>query len=414
MSEMSEHRVPMLGASWRRSEDPTHSRDPRIRAVVGALAALPSPEPRAEFRAELRAQLVAIAPRVIGESAQTADVTAHLVDVARTHTARPATARPRHTDSVLARIRSISLGRPLAIAASVITVFALLLGGAVWMSKKALPGDTLYGLKRASENAELAFAGSNTEKARDYLRFAKTRVEEAAGLLSRATATAAGTGPQAGGVDSRTASLITSTLSSADTDVKSASSLLTKQAVKTESAGPLNLLTSWAPGQLARLHDLAAAMPDSALRSRTVSSANVVDTAVNRAKSLAPKVQSGCLDSAPTDDFGPLPVSACPSPSVTTPTHTTPSKQATSTRGASHGTTKGTNGTGSTAAPGAGTSTATAPAPKSSSTPLLNLSSLPLPTSTPTLPLTVSSCSAGLTLGPIVVGIGSCPSSPSP
>jgi hypothetical protein len=69
MSEMSEHRVPMLGASWRRLEDPAHSRDPRVRALVAALAALPAPEPRPEFRAELRAQLVAIAPRIITESA---------------------------------------------------------------------------------------------------------------------------------------------------------------------------------------------------------------------------------------------------------------------------------------------------------------------------------------------------------
>ena len=69
MTEMGEHRVALLGASWRRSEDPATSRDPRMRAVVGALATLPAPPMRAEFRAELRAQLVAITPRIVAESA---------------------------------------------------------------------------------------------------------------------------------------------------------------------------------------------------------------------------------------------------------------------------------------------------------------------------------------------------------
>ena len=71
MTGMGEHRVPLLGSAWRRNDDPATSRDPQVRAVVGALATLPAPELNAEFRAELRAQLVAITPRIIAESAQT-------------------------------------------------------------------------------------------------------------------------------------------------------------------------------------------------------------------------------------------------------------------------------------------------------------------------------------------------------
>src|SRR4051794_41803783 len=71
MTAMGEHRVPLLGNAWRRNDAPAASRDPRVRAVVGALATLPAPELNAEFRAELRAQLVAITPRIVTESART-------------------------------------------------------------------------------------------------------------------------------------------------------------------------------------------------------------------------------------------------------------------------------------------------------------------------------------------------------
>src|SRR3954470_3111006 len=92
MTEMGEHRVPLLGSGWRRNDDPATSRDPRVRAVVGALATLPAPELRDDFRAELRAQLVAITPRIVKESAETGS----MIDIvpARATTAAPARPRP--------------------------------------------------------------------------------------------------------------------------------------------------------------------------------------------------------------------------------------------------------------------------------------------------------------------------------
>src|SRR3954451_2731071 len=70
MTGMGEHRVALLGSAWRRNDDPALSRDPRVRAVVGALATLPQPEMQADFRADLRAQLVAITPRVVADAAE--------------------------------------------------------------------------------------------------------------------------------------------------------------------------------------------------------------------------------------------------------------------------------------------------------------------------------------------------------
>jgi hypothetical protein len=406
---MSEHRVPMLGTSWRRYEDPVLSRDPRVRAVVAALATLPSPEPRPEFRAELRAQLVAIAPRIISESAEA--TTTPLIDIvpgkAPTQSTGAAAARPRHTDSALARIRRISIGRPLAVAASVITAFAILFGGAVWMSQKALPGDTLYGLKRASESWQLATDTNPTDKARDYLKFANTRVDEAHALAERASASAAGSGLQAGGFDSHTADLIESTLASADHDVTSASSLLGKQAVQSKSSSPLDVLTSWAPDQLSRLRDLASAMPDGALRARTQSSARLVRAAVHRANKLAATVHTGCPSTSSTDQLGPLPISSCPSGSVTTPKqHNQPKTKQHRTKANTAGPNAGANS--SSPQPNPSATTGPTDPGSSSPSPIISVPPIDLPTSSGSLPLTVNSCSLGLTLGPINVGVGSC------
>jgi hypothetical protein len=396
---MSEHRVPMLGASWRRFEDPALSRDPRVRELVAALAAVPSPEPRAEFRAELRAQLVAIAPRVIAESA--AD-TARFVEVAPSKATARVPARPRHTDSAFARLRGFSLGRPLAVATSVLAAFLVLFGGAVWMSQKALPGDALYGLKRASESAQLTFDSSPTSKARDYLSFAQERSEEVQGLLHRSSASAAGVGVHAGGVDSHTADLIESTLSSADSDVKSASALLATQAVKSKSTSPLDVITAWAPGQLDRLNTLAAAMPDSSLRRRTESSARLVSQAVTRAQQLAPAVASGCVDPSTTDDFGVVPNSCRSGPVTPTKSGTAPTT--------THRTTQvvGPNGGTSTGGHTGGASPSSAPTSSPSGAPVIVVPPLLPSDSTP--PLTVTSCTAGVHLGGVNLGVGDCPS----
>jgi hypothetical protein len=398
MGEMSEHRVPMLGATWRRLEDPALSRDPRVRSLVSALAALPSPEPRAEFRAELRAQLVAIAPRIVGET------TAPTVPLPVLKAAgKPATEghRPRHADGAFARLRTIPIGRGFRIALAVVATFAVLLGGAVWMSKKALPGDALYGLKRASETVQLDTAGSDTAKARDLLNFAATRADEVKGLLSRAGMS--GAQAQASGLDPHTASLIKSTLSSADSDVKSASSLLATQAVRKKTTNPLQVLTKWAPSQLTRLNSIAAAMPSPTLRERTESSADLVSAAVTRAQQLAPNVSSGCANKS-TDALGPLPQCGITSviPSIVGGQPSTGTTGAASTAGNSA---PGGNGGPVSIVPNTST-TGAQPTGSASSNPGLHLPSLIPPS--PSLPLTVSSCGIAASLGPIGIGIGLC------
>jgi hypothetical protein len=413
---MSEHRVSVLSVSLSRHPDPTRSRDPRVQAVLAELKTLTvAPPPRAHFRAELRAQLVAVAPRLVAEGAA---AEAPLVDIAPRPSPIPKAQRvqpqapARHTDrdGVLARLRRLPIGRPLAIAATVVTAFALLLAGAVVLSKKALPGDALYGLKRASEQVELATASNDQEKARYYLEFAATRANEAKSLLGRSSASALGVGPHAsGGVNAHTAKLVTSTLASADSDVRSASRLLGTQAVHNSSAKPLGAMIDFAPGQLRRLQQIAAAIPAGELRTRADTSARLVSAALVRATALQSAIGCSCLKDAPSDELGPIPCTSCGS--IATP------PKGTGTTG--HRAPKPSGKPASTTGVPNPVVTAPNPQPSGSTSPNksstgINLPSLPvdLPTTgLPSVPIDINTCSATINLGIIQVGIGSCPSS---
>ncbi|HEX3334870.1 MAG TPA: DUF5667 domain-containing protein [Jatrophihabitans sp.] len=419
---MSEHRVSVLSATLRHHPDPLRSRDPRVQAVLAELKTLNfAPAPRAHFRAELRAQLVAVAPRLVREgiAAETP-----IVDVVPRPSPIPKAERPqpkaaaRHTDhdGVLARLRRLPIGRPLAIAATLVAAFALLLGGAVLMSKNALPGDTLYSLKRASEQVELATTSSPTEKANYYLDFAKTRVDEVSSLLKRSTTSAAGPGAHAsGGVNSSTAKLITSTLASADTDVRSASKLLGTQAVKRSSAKPLAAMTDWAPGQLQRLHQVAAALPTGDLRARADSSAQLVTAALARASALRTTVGCACMNNAATDELGPVPCTTCATPGVTVPKDGRTTTRHPTTTAPSAKPHQGPAGPSpDTVSPDPQPAGSPTPAP-TTTRPGIVLPSLPikLPTTVPTLPVDLKSCSASVNLGLIQIQLGTCPSGSS-
>jgi hypothetical protein len=390
---MAEHRVPVLSGALHRYVDPARSSDPRIREIVAALGTLePAPAPRAHFRAELRAQLVAVTPRLVAEG-------------------EPSRPSPEPAAS-RRRLPHLRLGHKVRVAAAALTVLVMALTGAVWLSRSAVPGDALYGLKRASENAQFSLTSGDVARAKDLLSFAKTRADEVSTLLGNASASAAG--PQADGISAHTASLVTSTLGSADDDVQRAARLLGGKAVADRSAGPLDVMTAWAPGQQGRLAAIVSRIPAGALHARAQQSADLVAAAFARAQQLRAQLGCGCLANGHSDELGPVPCTTC-----TAPNHApTPSAPGSSTpaRPAPHGSTtapapnrpgsprqgsSGSSGGGGTApAPGGGaTPTPTGPLPT------LPLPTLPLPTSPP---VTADSCGASVSLGPILVGVGTC------
>ncbi|GIG17749.1 hypothetical protein Cme02nite_60810 [Catellatospora methionotrophica] len=124
--------------------------------------------PEANFKRDLRAQLIATAERDgIGVTART--------DVEDQRAAAPWTARKP--------------GRARARGAIVIGIAAgtLALSGVSVASGEAIPGDALYGVKRQTEKAQLALAGSDLSRGRLYLEFARTRLSEAHAVRTDAT-----------------------------------------------------------------------------------------------------------------------------------------------------------------------------------------------------------------------------------
>jgi hypothetical protein len=95
----------------------------------------------------------------------------------RASAAVPETSRPPVLDDMFPkRPRG---GRRLAIVAALLTG-TVAVSGVSAASGDALPGETLYNVKRSTERAQLALAGNDLGKAQLYLEFARTRIQEAA------------------------------------------------------------------------------------------------------------------------------------------------------------------------------------------------------------------------------------------
>lgn len=257
--------------------------------LVSRLRQLPVGElPDERFRAELRSQLVAIAPRIVAESAPVP---------------APSTARPRRVPSR----RLVLLHRPLLAVTGAAAVLVLLLSLAVWMANGALPGQSLYGIKRASENFQLSVTGSDTSKGQKYLRFAGSRASESSKLV--------GAGP----ASPHTASLVASTLRAADSDTRSGVRLLTGTAVSGVSADPLTKISNWLGPQRTRIAALAPKLPAGPARNQATASLALLQQVAVRVSQLKAELGCSCLSTTHTDSLGPLPCPSCAAKSPNTP-----------------------------------------------------------------------------------------------
>jgi len=271
--------------------------------LITRLRSVPvGPRPDQGFKSELRSQLVSITARVVAESATEATAVAG-------RGARLAAKSSRRAGVGVLR----AARRPLLTLAAAAAVLVMLLGVAVWMSSGSLPGDSLYGVKRASENVQLSLASGDAEKGRTYLDLARNRVNEAIDLLGRPNALAGSGTIAAGAVNAHTAKLVTQTLGSADSDSRSGMQLLGKSAVAQMSADPLSKLDSWLPEQASKLADILARVPAGALHDRAQASAKLLQRVAARAESLKKNIGCPCLSQAVSDDLGPVPCKPCTS-----------------------------------------------------------------------------------------------------
>ncbi|HJR89044.1 MAG TPA: DUF5667 domain-containing protein [Aeromicrobium sp.] len=142
------------------------SRQPRMRdeALLSTLAerlrtVARSVEPRADFRSSLRTSLMMEA-----STALVADPSQPSI-------------RPAQTTRVVRRRRLV--------VATTLVVASLGLGGMASASESALPGDTLYPVKRATERVELSFHRGLEDRGAFQLELAERRLSEAQALSER-------------------------------------------------------------------------------------------------------------------------------------------------------------------------------------------------------------------------------------
>ncbi|MGI5456815.1 DUF5667 domain-containing protein [Streptomyces sp. CA-249302] len=156
--------------------------DERLLGLAHGLAALPRPELDPEVKVVQRAQLVAAFEAMLLEGAG-GEASDPSVPEQRSHRARGGS----HRASPLGKLRPRSrLTKGLAAGGLSVGVAAGAFGGVAAASSDALPGDSLYGLKRGIEDFKLNYMSEgDDERGVAYLDQASTRLSEARRLMER-------------------------------------------------------------------------------------------------------------------------------------------------------------------------------------------------------------------------------------
>ncbi|MFJ8546722.1 DUF5667 domain-containing protein [Streptomyces sp. NPDC093586] len=151
----------------------------RLLSLAAGLETLPRPELDPEVKVVQRAQLVAAFEAMMQEGTAGGGATDPTVPEQRR-------ARGAHRATSLGKFRPRSrLAKGLTAGGLGVTVAAGAFGGVAAASSDALPGDSLYGLKRGIEDFRLGLADGDDERGRAYLDLASTRLNEARRLMER-------------------------------------------------------------------------------------------------------------------------------------------------------------------------------------------------------------------------------------
>ncbi|MGW7008069.1 DUF5667 domain-containing protein [Streptomyces sp. NPDC054933] len=145
----------------------------RLLAMADALADVPRPELDPEVKMVQRAQLIAAMEAALADGS---------LDTSSRVPEQRATGGPVD----LRRLRPRSRwSRRLAAGGLTVGVAAGAFSGIAAASTDALPGDTLYGLKRGMEDLRLGMTGDDAARGKVLLDMASTRMQEARRLLER-------------------------------------------------------------------------------------------------------------------------------------------------------------------------------------------------------------------------------------
>jgi hypothetical protein len=239
--------------------------------------------PDPSFRADLRAMLIATAEREgmgVVASNPAGDVSA---------TARLPLARHRAEGDRPVRQPVAALIRRPGRRAIVIGVLAatMAVSGVAAASGGAMPGDPLYGVKRSTERAQLALAGSDVTRGQIYLNLARTRLAEA-------------------GTVYRDGSGFNAALGDMDADTRQGVRLLTTAAADRRDPAALDAIDEFLTDQQGAVGGLLDRVGGNA-RTRAVESLDLLNQVGKRSAALRTALSCGTPTASGSDSLGPKP-----------------------------------------------------------------------------------------------------------
>jgi len=254
---------------------------------------------------------------------------------------------------LMARLQRAAAGRRLIAGVATLSVLVAAMGVLALMAQNALPGETLYAVKRGTEQARLVLASNDQAEGRVLLGLASTRLQELDQLLDEPLPVdASGAGLQAAAPAS---DLLISTMDTMDSQTAAGTRALTTAAMDEDSLPILQFVGEWGIDHFAKLDTLADLMPQDALDRAEVSK-DLLQRVVERLEVLAQAIDCESVELT-ADDLGPSPRRDCAaSDESTSPSASSPNNRSSGT------------GVPTTSNPATSTAPATTTAPSSTET----------------------------------------------
>jgi hypothetical protein len=200
------------------------------------------------------------------------------------------TAPPPEKPLVLPSVRRVGARARLAVAAAAVLCLLMSLAGmSVLLSRDALPGDPLYGVKRTAEGASLGLTFDDESRALKHLEFAASRVTEMETLAERASGESAQL----------------TALADLNTDAVEGARQLTTYATSSDRTA-LPALSDWALAQYVKLGTLRPRLPGDA-GAHADTTMWLLASIAQRAHDLAARIGCTTVISGSSDPLGPLP-----------------------------------------------------------------------------------------------------------
>ncbi len=231
------------GAAAVQPEEPADQADRGpLLALANGLGELPKPQLDPEVKEVQRAQLVAAMEAMFAEGGASTGPT---VPVQR--------GKGAHRASPLRRLRPRSRwAKGLTAGGLTVSVAAGAFGGVAAASSDALPGDSLYGLKRGMEDISLGMTKGDADRGEAYLDQASTRLNEARRLMERG---------RAGELDHESLGAVRRALNGMSHDAAEGHRLLHSAYQRDGSIGPIQALDTFSRSHRATWSSLSDRLP---------------------------------------------------------------------------------------------------------------------------------------------------------